>query len=296
LALIGWVLLLTSAFTMLTTGYLPGTRLQVGDENSNGLGISALISLPGVLWNVIGPSRSKRSLHTILAFGYLALTVIVVAASGSRGSAISLLVTLLAMLLFRQTRPWALACFSILVVAVIAAPSLFTTMLVRFLGSAGDTILGGREYIWQAGFRLIADHLFFGVGIGNSSYSVVPYLRMFTNTAQLKSAALHNPVLAILADVGLPGIILYLGIVMSAVWSAFMVFRKQRMEARPYLMAYFSLVSAIFVGFMTSWIKGGGMESAHSLFMMAVMLLIPASLDWSTFRRTSAVNEQGTLA
>jgi hypothetical protein len=60
LALAGWVLVLVSAWTIWSGGYTVGTRLQVAEENSNGLGVTALVTLPGVLWLAMRTSGWKK--------------------------------------------------------------------------------------------------------------------------------------------------------------------------------------------------------------------------------------------
>jgi len=38
------------------------------------------------------------------------------------------------------------------------------------------------------------------------------------------------------------------------------------------------------IGFLASWIKGGGMESSFSHFLVISFLLIPSSLNKSSFQ------------
>lgn len=279
LAIIGWILIISSTLTILITGYLPGTRLQVADTNSNGLGITALIALPGVLWPAIGKRTPKKGLYYLLAFFYLILSIVIVAASGSRGSAISLIVTLLILLFFRQTRSWSIICILLLFFMALLTPSIFTTTIERFTGVSGDPMLGGREYIWPASIQLISDHLWLGVGIGVSPYAVLPYLQMYTSVAQYSHGSLHSPILSIFADLGIPGILLYLGILIGAIFSFIRKARYDYVQKMYLLFPYYALVTAVFFGYMVSWIKGGGMESGHSYFLMLALLLIPANLD-----------------
>jgi hypothetical protein len=48
------------------------------------------------------------------------------------------------------------------------------------------------------------------------------------------------------------------------------------------LTPYFALVCSAFVGYMFSWIKGGGMESDFSYFLMLALLLIPYTMTAKT--------------
>jgi hypothetical protein len=42
---------------------------------------------------------------------------------------------------------------------------------------------------------------------------------------------------------------------------------------------YTMIVGPVFVGFMASWVKGGGMETSFLYFFMLAMLMIPATIQ-----------------
>jgi O-antigen ligase len=139
-------------------------------------------------------------------------------------------------------------------------------------------VLGGREALWQAAWLLIRDHLWRGVGIGNAPYAVMSHLRLFRSVGGEESAAIHNPVLAIWAETGIAGLVLYLGVLGSAIWSFIRQYRRHRQAGAHSLLPYYALVSCVFLGYMSSWIKGGGMESDFTYFLMLALLLIPSCL------------------
>lgn len=285
LAIIGWGLVITSIAFILLTGYLPGARLQVLETNMNGLGIIALMALPGILWKTLQSKKSGISVHHLLATVYFFLIIVLTAFSGSRGSAISLIITMLALLVFRPTRSWALVCLALLLMAAAFVPSIFINTIERFLGVTEDLLFGGREFIWPATIDLITDHPWFGVGIGNSSFAVIPYIKIYGSVTGNTQASPHNPLLAILADVGIPGLLLYLGILFGSILSAIRAFRYQGNIASIRLYPYISLVFSVFLGYMASWIKGGGMESEYSYFLMLTLLLIPANMNDAVFEK-----------
>ena len=203
------------------------------------------------------------------------LTIVVVAMSGSRGSAISLVLTLLLFLLWKSTRPWGILGLLILVFAGLMAPFMFTTLVDRFLLAGGDTMLGGREALWQASLQLIRDHLWGGVGIGNAPYALAPYLRTLRGVLGRESTSIHNPILVVWAETGIPGIILYLGVLVSAIF----LFTREYLEAvknkKIEFPVYYALVSAVLAGYIISWIKGGGVEKDHLYFFMLSLLFLP---------------------
>ena len=279
LALDGLVLMGAGAVTILLQGLSSGTRLKVLDVNENGLGILALVTILGILWQVHRPSK-RNSIGIAAAIAFLALAMVLVALSGSRGSAISLLVMLFVFCLWKLTRIWGISGFLILAAGIVIAPFLFSTTLERFTVIRGDTLLGGREALWQAAWKLILDHPWRGVGIGNAPIAMIPYTRFFMSVWEMGIVAVHNPVLSIWAETGLPGVLLYLAVLGSAIWRFSFQYRRSRKAGARLSISYFALVSSVMIGYMFSWIKGGGMESDFSYFLLLALLLLPSGVDF----------------
>jgi O-antigen ligase len=278
LAAIGWMLVFVSIGALLTNGYTPGTRFQVFSMNQNEMGIYLLLTVPGIFWQFVKTPQRNQSLKIFLTVIYLILIVALIAMSGSRGSILSLAITLLAFYLFGSTRKWGIVSLILLVGLAAAAPLLFTTILERFAVTSGDTMLGGREVIWQAGWNLARDHLWSGVGIGNAPFSALGYLQYFESIANTQKTSLHNPVLTILAETGIPGLVLYLSFLLSALVSFGRAFFKSNGQRPQYMTTYFALTATIFCGYMVSWIKGGGMESDYSYYLVLALLVLPENL------------------
>lgn len=276
LALLGWLLVLISAGIILLEGYTPGTRFKLLSENENGLGMLALVTMSGVLWQSMQPAREHPSLRRLAALVFLPMVIALVAISGSRGSAISLFITLLAFYAWKPTRRWGKFGIMIILLAAIAVPAVFTTTIDRFAGKTREPF-AGRVAIWQVGWEVIGKHPVSGVGIGNSSSALVPYFGLPTSSDG--RASMHNPILTIWSETGLPGIVLYLGVLISAIWSFLRQYQRHRRSGTQYLTGYFALVASLFLGYMLSWIKGGGMESNHTFFLLLGLLLIPASMS-----------------
>lgn len=292
LALSGWFMVLAGVGTILTEGYTPGARLQVLGMNENGFGIVLLVTSSGILWPMIKPESYRKTPGALMVAGFLLLAMGLIAMSGSRGSIISLVITLLAFMLWKPTRPWGTLGLLVLMLGAVLSPSLFSTILERFAVLDGDTILGGREALWQAFAKFILDHPWGGAGVGNAPYEVMPYLRPLRSTMGYDRAPSHNPVLAIWAESGTPGILVYLGVLGSALWSFARQYGQRRRSGAHFLTPYFALVSSVFLGFMASWIKGGGMECDFTYFLMLALLLIPAGLDLEDQDETSSSFER----
>jgi putative inorganic carbon (hco3(-)) transporter len=293
LALNGWVLMAAGAGTVLLEGYTSGTRLKVLGMNENEMGILALVTMIGVLWPAIQPSPRHKRLKVLASWVFLLGTIGLVSMSGSRGSSISLVVTLFLFLIWKPTRHWGVLGLMIIGFGLIAAPIAFSTIIERFtnITSASDSLLGGRDILASAAWLLIQDHPLIGVGIGNAPYAMMSTIRLFRSVTG-ETAVIHNPVLTIWLETGIPGIILYLGVFISAIWSYVLGFKRYQKVGSNKIMNYFYLSAACFLGFLVSWIKGGGMESDHSYFLMLALLLIPACLDLEGQREKRAMDNR----
>lgn len=285
LALIGWMLVLAGIGTVLVERYTQGSRLNILGINENLFGIQLLLAMPGVLWQAIRPSSRNGILKGLMAFVYLVLAMGLIAMSGSRGSAISFLVILLGICLWKPTRVWGVLVLLVLVLGVLLTPLLFSTTLDRFALVQGDTLLGGREALWQATLNLIFDNFWLGVGIGNARHALVPYAILLRDIGGNDSVATHNPVLQVWAETGVPGILLYLSVLGSAIWTFIRQYLRHRQSGARDLLLYYALVGSLFFGYILSWIKGGGMESDPTYFLMLALLLIPAGLNVQDMRR-----------
>jgi O-antigen ligase len=134
-----------------------------------------------------------------------------------------------------------------------------------------------------------------GVGIGNSSFAVMPELLEMKNDWEQgermnylipDSASLHNPMLIILSETGFPGFTLYMGVLVSAFLSFAREYLKQRRLSMQTLSPYFAIVISVFLGYMISWIKGGGMELGFTYFLLVSLLLIPSVLEMEGLERS----------
>ena len=285
LALNGWVLMAASLGWLLLKGYEPGSRFKVIDENENWLGMFALCAMQGVLWHSIKLSTKHQALRKLIGAIYLVMTIGLIGISGSRGTAISIFVTLLAFCFWKPTRSWAKISLIILLLATIVFPFVFTTTVQRFAGTEEDTFLGGREELWQAGWQLIKENPLIGVGIGNSSFEVEGLTRSDWDL-EIRSIGkpVHNPLLVVWSETGIVGLFLYLGVLVSAVWSFTHSYLKSRILGIDWLDRYFALVGSVFLGYMASWIKAGGAESDFIYFLLLGLLLIPSTLNIKELR------------
>jgi O-antigen ligase len=256
------------------------------------LGILTLITLPGVLWQAMQPSKRYGTLRTFTASIFLMMAIGLVGISGSRGSAISIIVTLVAFWFWKPTRRWGKLGLLVLVLGVIVAPFIFTTTFERFAVTEGDTLLGRREVLWQGAWQLIAKYPMLGVGIGNAPFELMRLINV--KGPPEVGISIHNPILTVWCETGLLGTILYIGVLVSAGWSFVKNYQWYRNLGEEWPMSYFALVVSTFLGYMVSWIKGGGMQSSFTYFLLLSFLLIPSSLDSNKLESSKGIEVQET--
>lgn len=280
IALAGWTLTIGGIGTILVTHYTIGDRLQVWEINENMYGLYLITCLPGVLWLVMRASGSRKALNMILSLIFVAASMVLILLSGSRGTSVSLVIIFVAFWLWKPTRPWALIGVICVVVAVISAPFVFLTILNR-LSDTTQADLGGRPILWEASMILIRDNPWIGKGAGNGPTALIPYIRSISDVYGYRTEIpSHNAILEVGIDFGLPGIVLYLAIFVGAVGQflnrIIQLYRAGRYDLYP----YFALVSCTFIGYISSWIKGGGLSNHSSYFLFLALLLIPSRLKF----------------
>lgn len=290
LAVSGWVLLLSFVATVLFNGYEVGTQLAIFGGNQNEAGVLAVLAMVGVIWQVSHYAKSYRIFGILMGTTFFLLTFGLVVMTGSRGSALSMMFTTLAFWFWKPTRVWGKVVLSVLILAVILTPSIFTTLVLRFLAEGNDTLLGGREMLWKAAWHMIQDHPTGGVGIGNSPYAILPYLENDVHMVLFQSAVVHNPILTIWSETGFLGILLYLGMLISSFYLFVSQYLKFRKIGCKDIDPYFAAVSSVALGYLISWFKGGGMESDFSYFFVLALLILPSVLNYTSFKCIPAVS------
>jgi putative inorganic carbon (hco3(-)) transporter len=274
IALDGLALLLASMYLLFTKGYSPGVRFTIFAVNENMVGVAAMMTLVGVLWQA-AKAENHRVLWNFIAGAYLLFSIGITAISGSRGSTISLAVMMAAFFLWKPTRKWTYIALVFLFIALLIFPGMFTTMVERFLLTQGDTLMNGREYTWQASWQVIQSNPLIGTGIGGSRFAIIPYLQHIFSD-QLSSAAVHNPILTIWVETGLIGLILFLTIPAAAGFSFIKCFQGIYKNQAAWLEPYFAIISSITAGYVISWYVGGGLQADFSYFLILSLLILPA--------------------
>ncbi len=123
-------------------------------------------------------------------------------------------------------------------------------------GLGGETggvgSLAGREDIWLRARLIIQDFPFTGIGMGAFSQVVDAFYPLALQPVNIPHA--HNLYLQITVDLGLPGLLAWLGCWGTVLWSAWRLYRSNMLEWRTLGAA--ALVSQVVMG------VGGLLDSA----------------------------------
>lgn len=179
-----------------------GGRLGVGLYESNyyALILTLLLPLPLVL------ARGSSGQRRLLWLGAAALITLQLVLTGSRGGFLALILTLglLAFRLPRNPLPALTAGAVVLLLLLVMVPNPMTHRLLAS-GLSDDVSDAGVEFsneqrrrMLQGGLRMVADHPFTGVGLGNFKTAVPDYVELD------KSQIAHNTYLEVAAELGLP--------------------------------------------------------------------------------------------
>lgn len=221
----------------------------IGDPNE-----LASVLLPALIFGfVLAATLKQAPVARGLALFASAIATGGLFLSGSRGGMIALAVALLAaVVLGGRWRPYAAIAGLLVVLGGIGWFTLFAPESVKKHVTQVDTTGTGRQDIWKVGLRMWEAHPVNGVGVGNFQTSSVHYLlkpgaikRGDLIVTQPKVA--HNTYLQVLAEMGVVGLVLFLTILLFALWCAFRAARlfARKRDLRMELLARGVLISLI---------------------------------------------------
>jgi O-antigen ligase len=191
--------------------------------NPNDLALMLLLIAPMVV--AVALTTHKRSVRWFLS-GVLGLLVVAVIATFSRAGFI-VMVTLFGIYVVKMLdgpkKSWALAAVAAAFLALPLLPARFVGHLETITDSSTDTT-GSAQARWtdaEAATRYIADNPLIGAGLGMHTTAIVPYGGTWR--------AAHNVYLEQAADLGLPGLALFVWMLVGC-WRG--VRRAQRSSVR----------------------------------------------------------------
>jgi putative inorganic carbon (HCO3(-)) transporter len=225
------------------------TRFAVGGTyDANDLALLFVVTIPFAFFALKG---SRPAVKAVLLVS-LALMLAGMVETGSRGGFLGLIAV--GFMLFlggsSQARKYTLiAVIAGTVLFVAAAPATYWDRIGTIYNYQSDYNLseaGGRIMIWKTGLKMIAQNPVIGIGIG-----CFPNEHAKLSEFHLQSAA-HNAFLQITAELGIVGLLLFLGIIITSL----IVGRRVKREVHagrtdPDLLWLAAAVQASFVGYVT---------------------------------------------
>jgi O-antigen ligase len=183
-------------------------------------------------------ATTSRGLWKLAAVGGSALVLGGVAATLSR-SGLLLAVLAIGMLMWDRLRGRRrremVAVVAALVVAVFVIPSSYLSVELPSFSSAlnpaspTDSTALIRLQLWEAGYRMWLDHPVDGIGIGQFNYQLLNYAPASALPEHDTDVGAHNIYVAVLAETGLVGLVLFLWLLVAAYSSV----RRARLSYDP---------------------------------------------------------------
>jgi O-antigen ligase len=265
-------------------GRLTGT---LGDANEQAAVLVAAMPM------AVGLASTLRHRPPLRALSWAAALICLVGAVDtlSRGGLVALGAVLVAAVVFGgRWRAQATALLLATMIGTVAYFAVFAPASAQQRVTMSDT--NGRTDIWTVAWRIVQAHPLNGVGSGNFQNSAIHYLQA---PGSISSANLivdvphvaHNIYLEVLADMGIPGLIAFLGIVVAAFGAAYRAAREfERQGDFELELVARSLLLAL-VAFMTADFFLSGEYSKQLWLTIAIC---PAALNLSRSQARSRLH------
>jgi O-antigen ligase len=219
-------------------GYRPG--YVTGDPNF--FAASAVLCLPLALeWS----GRSQRPAQRLYCLGCLVLGLAATMVAASRGGFLGLLAGMGFMAWSSRYRARSLAVGGALLIALLlVAPS---SPLRRILSPDHSDVESrdARLSLWEGGLRMVRDHPLAGVGIGNFKHAA----RAYGDTEGDVWNMAHNAYLEVAAEMGLPGLTAFVGVIYLSCRSMNRLRRRVSDSGPPLLYEAATGIQAGLIGF-----------------------------------------------
>lgn len=183
----------------------------VGDPNY--FTVSALCALPVAFYLMLG-KRSK--LERLYCFGCLFITLLAVTLGASRGGFLGLIAAFSFVIWHSRRRVRNFILVGVLLLPlVIFAPSSPLRRLTQ-PDQSDKQAEQNRLVVWAAGLKMIESEPLFGIGLGNFKNVVEQYE---SSEAREVTSVGHNTYIEMAAEMGLPGLFVFLGIFGFTYWN-----------------------------------------------------------------------------
>jgi probable O-glycosylation ligase (exosortase A-associated) len=212
-----------------------GDTWRLGDlytYDANDLATLITTAMPFGLYFVIG---QRRLVWRLLAAGGLIVLAVGLIRSGSRGGFLAFLAVAAFVLVKMTTIPARSRIGGLVVILVVllgtASDKYWSQMqtIVHYNQDYNVTSETGRVRIWKRGIGYMEDHPLFGVGMRNfpvAEGTISPLAERRERGIGVWWGAAHNTYVQVGAELGFPGLLLYLGAIVTALLSLGRVSRR----------------------------------------------------------------------
>jgi len=178
---------------------------------------------------------------------------------------------------------WRVAVAALLV-AVAAGGVLYFTQLAplpareRVLASNGGS---GRSELWKVGLRIVRAHTVGGVGVGNSEHAAANYVLqpgVIHRSSLIFSSEpfpVHNTYLQVLVEMGVPGLLLFLAVIVVCLGCAL---RAARLAVQRRDVTLEALARAVFLALIGMLVADFFISVQYSKLLWTLLALCPAML------------------
>ena len=153
---------------------------------------------------------------SVIVGGVLALSLVTLALTQSRGGILGTIAGLLVVAVWRERRfVWVIGAGALAVIALMALG--YGNALMDFVlrMDARSATLASRLEVWQRGLMMVRDFPYTGIGIG--TYNTIAHLLypFFIAAPDELVAHAHNQFLEVAVDLGIPGLLVYVGVLVA---------------------------------------------------------------------------------
>jgi probable O-glycosylation ligase (exosortase A-associated) len=224
---------------------VPNFRPGYVTGDANYFAISCVLCIPLAFYLMIG---RQPLWHRALCFGCMIVTLIGVTLAASRGGFLGLVIAFLYLVARSKHRltNFVLVCAVMIPLSVLSPSSPLQRLLHPNRGDKES--VEDHQIAWRAGLGMIKSHPFFGVGLGNFK----PEMKRYTPEGVNVDTIAHNTYVELAAELGIPGLLLYLTMIFSSLRTLENVHRRAIRSDQPTLGRAAAGIQAGLVGFAVS--------------------------------------------
>jgi O-antigen ligase len=293
---VGWIILLS---TLVSVAYgiasmRSGAQLALTGfaMNRNRFGVIIALCIPLVFY--LYP-RSGRLGRAVL-LGLTGVFVMAEALTYSRGGFLAMLLSLVLSVLFvvhSQRLRLGVWIAVVVVGLIIAMPQTYWSRMGSIVPSlrGGTDTVGQRYQLWAISLKMIRDHPLLGVGAGNFTHQFARY----SGIVSLRRGALvaHNAFLAVAAEQGIPGGLLFIALLLAAFVSLRRSYRWARDRGDDEVADLTICFSVILFILTTQCMKGNYEHTKYLWVALGMTVALQGMSGRDALPETEAVGEEG---